>query len=167
MNDRTPPFPAIHRVVTAHDDKAEAVVAIDDSIHGKPTAHGPIISLLWSTAEIPPDVSHSKDNGLVNTGLSNNGTIIRVVDFPPRSTGMTHRSITLDYIYVIKGEIVLTLDDGSRTPVKQDGVVIQQATMHGWDNETDEWTRLLCILIHSQAPLVGGTKLKAHTPFQV
>lgn len=80
---------------------------------------------------------------------------------------MVHRSMTLDYIFVVEGEIVLTLDDGSRTTVKKGEMVVQQATMHGWDNETDQWTRLLCVLIAAKAPVVEGKVLSSEVPFQV
>ena len=105
--------------------------------------------------------------GLVETGLSNNGTIFRIVDFPPKSNGMVHRSMTLDYIYVVKGEVVLTLDDGSRTVVREGEVVVQQGTMHGWDYETDGWARLLCILIAAEPPVVEGQQLQAEVSFQI
>jgi quercetin dioxygenase-like cupin family protein len=57
--------------------------------------------------------------------------------------GMVHQSITLDYIYVLEGEVTLTLDDGSKTKVRKGEIVVQQGTMHGRDNKTSDWARLL------------------------
>lgn len=161
------PLPSTRRIVTGHDKNAKATVTRDALVHGKQTGHGPWIQLLWSSESLPPDVNSTEDKGLANTGLSNDGTIVRIVDFPPHSTGMVHRSMTLDYIFVLSGEIVLTLDDSSRTVVKQNEAVIQQATMHGWDNETDNWARLLCVLIASKPPVVDGQALHSEVPFQV
>lgn len=89
------------------------------------------------------------------------------MDFPPYAVGQIHRSISLDYILVLKGKVVLTLDDGSRTTVNQGELVVQQATMHGWDNETDEWARILCVLVPAQPPVINGVELKTHVPFAV
>lgn len=161
------PLPTVRRLVTGHNGEGKAIVWKDDEISGSQAEHGPFLTRLWSSSELPPDVNTSQDLGLVDTGLANNGTICRVVDFPPKSVGMVHRSITLDYIYVLEGEVTLTLDDGSRTKVKKGEIVVQQGTMHGWDNETTEWSRLLCILIAAKPPVVSGRELQAEVPFQV
>lgn len=161
------PLPSTRRIVTGHNSGALATITKDSLIHGKQTGHGPWIQLFWSSEALPPDSNSNEDLGLVDTGLSNNGTIVRMVDFPPHSTGMVHRSMTLDYIYVVDGEIVLTLDDKSRTTLKKGDMVVQQATMHGWDNDTDQWARLLCILIAAKSPVVCGKTLASEIPFQV
>jgi quercetin dioxygenase-like cupin family protein len=161
------PLPSTRRIVTGHNDNLNATITRDSLIEGKETQHGPWIQLLWSSEQHPPDINTTEDKGQVATGLSNDGTIVRIVDFPPHSRGMVHRSMTLDYIFVLQGDIVLTLDDGSRTNVRENEAVVQQATMHSWDNETDGWTRLLCVLIASNAPVVQGVELAAEVPFQV
>lgn len=32
--------------------------------------------------------------------------------------------------------------------------------MHGWDNDSDEWARLLAIMLPAHAPTVGQTELQ-------
>ncbi|KAK3046366.1 hypothetical protein LTR09_012142 [Extremus antarcticus] len=161
------PFPPVRRVVTAHNEHGKAIVARDSLIDGDKKAHGPWIAPLWSTESLPPDVNLGEDGGLAKLSISNQGTIVRIVDFPPHSFGALHRSITLDYVYVLEGPIILTLDDGSRTAIAKDEIVVQQATMHGWDNETDRWARILCVLIASKPPSIGGEKLEASIPFKI
>ena len=161
------PLPSTRRIVTSHREDGQAIVARDSVVNGTQAGHGPWIQLLWSTDELPPDVNSLEDKGLAKTGISNKGTICRIVDFAPRSTGQLHRSITLDYIYVLDGKVVLTLDDGSRTQIDKGALVVQQATMHGWDNETDQWARLLCILVASHPPTVGRDDLPQALPFNV
>lgn len=167
MASQSQPLPSTRRIVTGHSPSAKAIVARDSLIHGNQTGHGPWIQLFWSSEALPPDPNTKEDLGKVNTGLSNGGTIVRMVDFPPHSVGMVHRSVTLDYIYVVEGEVVLTLDDGSRTVIKKGEIVVQQATMHGWDNETDQWARLLCVLIAAKPPLIGEVTLESEVPFQI
>lgn len=162
-----PPLPAIRRIVTSHSDTANAIVARNGPVQATRTGHGPWINLMWSSNQLPCDANASEDMGKVATGLANDGVIYRIVDFPPKSVGMVHRSETLDFVYVLKGEIVLTLDDGSRTVVKENETVVQQATMHGWDNETNEWTRLLVVLVKAEKPVVNGKELTAEVPFKI
>ncbi|KEF51588.1 uncharacterized protein A1O9_12223, partial [Exophiala aquamarina CBS 119918] len=60
----------------------------------------------------------------------NNGSIFRILDVPPRTLVALHRSLSLDYIIVLKGPVVLTLDSGTRETINQGEFVIQNATMH-------------------------------------
>ncbi|KAF9892298.1 hypothetical protein FE257_002075 [Aspergillus nanangensis] len=161
------PLPQVRRIVTGHNAQAQATVWKDSLISAASAEHGPFLTRLWSSPQLPPDVNGTEDLGLANTGLANQGTICRIVDFPPKSPGMVHRSITLDYIFVLEGEVVLTLDDGSRTVVRKGEMVVQRGTMHGWDNETESWARLLCVLIKAENPVVEGKRLEAEVPFQV
>lgn len=161
------PLPSTRRLVTQHNDDGKAIIGRHGLVHGKQTPHGPWIQLLWSSESLPPTLSSDDDFGLVDTGMSNNGTIVRIVDFPPGSKGLVHRSITLDYIFVLKGSVQLVLDDGSRTKVSEGEAVIQQATMHSWDNETDEWARLFCVLVASEKPVAGGRILEKHVLFNI
>ncbi|KAJ5627314.1 hypothetical protein N7528_004741 [Penicillium herquei] len=161
------PLPTVRRLVTGHDRQGKATVWKDNEIKASQAEHGPFLTRIWSSCELPPDVNTADDLGLVDTGLANNGTICRIVDFPPKSVGMVHRSITLDYIYVLEGEVTLTLDDGPKTNVQKGDVVVQQGTMHGWDNETSNWSRLLCVLIAAKPPVCSGKELKAEVPFQI
>ncbi len=122
--------------------------------------HGPGSVLIWSSEESPANVDSRDDKALADIGFVNNGSIFRIVDLPPRSVGALHRSLSLDYIIVQKGSVTLTLDNDTKTKVDQGDLVIQQATMHGWDNETDEWARILAIMLPAKAPIVGGNELQ-------
>lgn len=103
----------------------------------------------------------------MTTGHVNNGSILRIVDLPPRSTGSAHRSVSLDYVVVQKGNVLLLMDDGVKIPVREGDVVVQQATMHGWNNEGDDWARLICVLLPAKVPVVNGITLDAHFTFEV
>ncbi|KAL2842513.1 hypothetical protein BJX68DRAFT_278380 [Aspergillus pseudodeflectus] len=160
-----PTFPPVRRVVTGHDEKGSAIIKWDDLIVTKPHEGAAFVAALWSSSEAPADVSSRDDQALAETGLVNNGSIFRLVDFPPRTHGIVHRSISLDYVLVLKGSITLTLDAGLKTELKEGNVVVQQATMHGWDNETDEWTRLVVVLLPARPPVIDGKELSSDVPF--
>ncbi|KAL2866510.1 cupin domain-containing protein [Aspergillus lucknowensis] len=178
MSDQTttPPLPPTRRIVTSHNPQSQAIIQHDSQIPAQPAGHGIFLTSLWSTPSLPPrttpdfDSDSNTDMGLAETGLANNGTICRIVDFPPRSTASTammHRTMTLDYIYCVKGSVVLVLDDGSRTVLREGDVAVQQATMHAWANEGDEWARLVCVLIAAEPPVVQGKELQTEVPFQL
>ena len=58
-----------------------------------------------------------------------------------------HTTPTIDYIFVLKGELWLRLDDGAETRLQAGDVVVQNATHHGWSNRSDEPVELACVLI--------------------
>lgn len=161
------PLPPVRRLVSAHNEKGEAVVTRDTRLCGEIQKHGSAVKLLWSSSSVPADVESNEDQGLVHTGLVNNGTVLRFVDLPPRCTGHMHRSISLDYITVMEGEVVLELDDGSKTTCKKGTVIVQQATMHAWSNVRDDWARILCCLVPAHAPTVNGKPLETFVHFHV
>ncbi|EAW15551.1 cupin domain-containing protein [Aspergillus fischeri NRRL 181] len=83
------------------------------------------------------------------------GSLIRVVNFLPQSTGHNHRTQSLDYAIVLDGEMEMVLEDGSRTRVRAGDVVVQQATKHQWDNPPGRTARVIFVLLRSEALVVG------------
>jgi hypothetical protein len=53
--------------------------------------------------------------------------------FEADNPGM-HRTDTVDYCIVLQGPLVLELDDGVQTELRQHDVVIQNGTRHAWRN---------------------------------
>ncbi len=106
------------------------------------------------------------------------GTRIRVIDFPPESdeikqlTGdqaraqfesiggaeastasprhpLMHRTETIDYALVLRGELTLILDN-SETTLHPGDIVIQRGTNHAWANRSTSTCRIAFILIDAQ-----------------
>lgn len=160
MAQSTNPFSPARRVVTSHNAKAAAVIKIDDVIPTKPTDFGIDIGRVWVSTEHPADVQSSEDKSLVDAGLAPSGSQVNFIDVPPNAKVIQHRTITLDYVFVHKGAVVLTLDDGSRTRLQEGDSAVVQAGMHGWENEDAEWARLFCVMIAAQPPSIGGKTLE-------
>ncbi|KAA9163309.1 cupin domain-containing protein [Amycolatopsis acidicola] len=57
-----------------------------------------------------------------------------------------HRTDTIDYTYVISGEMTLELDDGE-VPVRAGDCVVQQGTWHAWRNRAAEPCVVAAVLI--------------------
>jgi mannose-6-phosphate isomerase-like protein (cupin superfamily) len=64
----------------------------------------------------------------------------------PENPGM-HTTDTVDYEFVVSGEIVLELDDGVKVHLKPGDTVVQNGTRHAWRNEgTEPCTMVLAIV---------------------
>ncbi|KAF5708811.1 hypothetical protein FGLOB1_6179 [Fusarium globosum] len=155
----TSPLPPLRRIVTGHNDAGQAIIKYDDRVTNKIVPHSVALRSSWTTDTSPADLS-SLDNADAEVGIVNNRSIFRIVDFPLRSSGHVHRTISIDYAIVQKGRAVFVLDDGSKTLVGEGDVIVQQGTVHRWDNPTDEWVCLLFVLLPAKAPVVAGKKLK-------
>ncbi|MGY1815215.1 cupin domain-containing protein [Blastococcus sp. SYSU D00820] len=77
--------------------------------------------------------------------------------FDPDRPGF-HRTDTIDYAIVLRGELVLELETGEPTLVHTGDVVVQNGTWHAWHNPTSEPAVLAAVSIgtSSEAPPVAG-----------
>lgn len=68
----------------------------------------------------------------------------------PANPGM-HRSDTVDFIYVLEGEIVLELDEGRETVLRAGDTAVQNGTRHAWRNRSGAPCRLLVCMVGTPA----------------
>jgi len=69
--------------------------------------------------------------------------------------GPMHTTATVDYQYVLEGEVVLELDDGAEVTLRQGDTVVQNGTRHTWHNRGETTARLIVVMVganHSQVP---------------
>jgi quercetin dioxygenase-like cupin family protein len=142
---------APRRVVTGHDAGGRSVVLSDGAAPKSHSIPGATFHELWNTAAAPAPIAAEEpreptDRPLV-TPPGHNGTIIRIVDFEPRSRSPLHRTESVDYGIVLAGEVTLVLDDCSETALHAGDVVVQRGTDHAWVNETDEPARMAFVLV--------------------
>ncbi len=163
----------VRRVVTGHRD-GRAVVLFDSAAPNQKLrqASGLVSTLLWVTDEAPADISGKADRAAREIGVSPppNGSIFRVVDFPPESGTRSreavlkemgvadhggarhaamHRTRSVDYAIVIEGAIDMLLDD-SEVHLEAGDVLVQQGTNHAWVNRGDQPCRIAFVLIDAQ-----------------
>lgn len=62
---------------------------------------------------------------------------------------LMHRTETIDYGFVIEGEMTLVLDDGE-VELKPGSVVIQRGTNHAWANRSGKPCRMLFVLVDAR-----------------
>jgi hypothetical protein len=170
----------IRRVVTGHDRNGKSVFIADSkapNVLEMKSMTGVALTDLWRTTRSPASNGGNRDaaTGKIRLEPPENGTILRIVEFPPdtawrksanakaafasigagaapdhaSSDPMMHATATVDYIIVLKGEIYAILDKGEKL-LKQGDVLIQRGTNHSWSVRT----KTPCVIA---AVLVGAT----------
>ncbi|PQE14286.1 cupin 2 domain-containing protein [Rutstroemia sp. NJR-2017a BVV2] len=137
------PYPPVRVITTSHTPTGRSTIHSDALLPAHhpfgPTASGfttihsiPSLpaSLITPPTSSPPSIPRPLPNG----------TVLCTTDFPPNYITPTHRTVTCDYMVVLKGELVLRVDGGEERVLKEGDVVVQRGTMHTWENRTGEWT---------------------------
>lgn len=169
----------VRRVVTGFDDTGRSTIVTDGpapaikSVPGRPDYYS---TNVWRTGAAPVDIAEP-DLIEAHIGVSppENGTVLRVIDFPPEPKdpqerarqlaasfgqifddadtsqsgeihpGM-HQTDTVDYAIVLEGEIVAVLEE-SETVLKAGDILIQRGTNHAWSNQSGASCKVAFILI--------------------
>jgi hypothetical protein len=147
-------------------------------VHSRGTA-STTVTELWETDATPADNAGSADptDHAYRLPPPKNGTVLRIIEYPPdkiriaalRQPGTTHdaksegfvrdlantrhpgfhKTDSLDYAIVLKGEIYALMDEGE-TLLKTGDVLIQRGTSHAWSNRTDEPATICFVLIDAK-----------------
>lgn len=148
------------RIITGHNEKGEGIIqCVDEGSWTDIAGANAKYNVFWNTKTFPVDIVHDEtlEQEITTGSLSlPNGTVLRFVDRAPHSKGPMHRTQSLDYGVVLRGEAELVMDSGDRLTMKADDVCIQRGTKHQWVNNTDEWNRMLFVLIDALPLEVAG-----------
>jgi mannose-6-phosphate isomerase-like protein (cupin superfamily) len=179
----------VRRVLTGHDADGRSTIIADGfaaNMKEMPAGSGLAVTELWETA-VPADNAGRQDAGnrLVRLEPPKHGTLFRIVEFPPdaqwqnrpdardwakaldathapdRSSRdpMMHKTNTVDYIVVLKGEIYAILDKGE-TLLKPGDVFVQRGTNHSWSVRGSEPCIVAVVLVDAK-PLSSPMKKSA------
>jgi len=154
----------------------------------KEMPHFPGLALtdLWETQGAPASNAGDADaaDRPIKLEPPRNGTIVRIVEFPPDSTRpqandgsagfkaigashaqdkhssdpMMHKTSTVDYIIVLKGEIYAIMETGEKL-LRAGDVLIQRGTNHSWSVRGSEPCIVAAVLVSAKP--VGAKKKKA------
>ena len=69
-----------------------------------------------------------------------------IAHLEPDNPGM-HTTDTIDFEYIISGEVWLELDDGVEVHLRAGDTVVQNGTRHAWRNKGSEPCRMVTILV--------------------
>jgi len=152
----------VRRVVPGHDAQGRSIILSDGpaaSVKVIPTFPGLALTDFWETTASPASNAGRADaaDRPVHLEPSRNGTIFRMVEFPPdasRPKGgdaregfaaigaghvkdashadpLMHKTATVDYAVVVKGEIYAVMEKGE-TLLRAGDVLVQRGTNHSW-----------------------------------
>ena len=161
----------VRRIVTGHNAEGRSIIVSDGATPNvSAVASSPLVAqVLWATGRAAADGSEPAPVGHKFGFHSEDGSIIRIVDFPPddvydvgkltefldenevRDTGKPrhfwfHKTESLDYAIVLEGEIYALLDEDEAL-MKAGDVLIQRATNHSWSNRSGKPCRMAFVLL--------------------
>lgn len=96
------------------------------------------------------------------------GAATAIVAMGPDAVSPMHRTMTLDTIIILEGDVELYLDSGESRTLHTGDIVIQRGTMHQWKNVTPNGgiLRMAAIAQAIVTPIeVGGKKLDTEWNF--
>jgi mannose-6-phosphate isomerase-like protein (cupin superfamily) len=151
----------MNRIVTGYGpDGAPAIV-----FEGEPPmvdrTEKYVTSELWISAETPAPLDIATDTSLAGYELEPPGTgsRFRIVEIMPQQSSSeaaaagdeadasgVHRTDTLDYVVVLRGEVTLVVGDRAVTLYPGD-VVVQGGVEHDWENRGTEPCAVAAVLI--------------------
>ena len=177
----------VRRVLTGHDAEGRSTFIADGHAPNlKEMPHFPGLALtdLWETKGAPASNQGQADAAARPIKLEppKNGTIVRIVEFPPDSTRpqgkdgsagfkaigashaqdkssadpMMHKTSTVDYIIVLKGEIYAIMETGEKL-LRAGDVLIQRGTNHSWSVRGTEPCIVAAVLVNAK-PLQSSRK---------
>jgi quercetin dioxygenase-like cupin family protein len=138
------------RIVTGHDEHGASIVVSD----APPSVIDPVpegdahIARIWGADAHPIPLSAQEPDAAAHAANPphRHGHVGVFCELGPGWRSPLHRTESLDYAVVLRGEIHLTVD--ATTVVLHPGdVVVQRATDHLWENPGDEPALLLVVMI--------------------
>lgn len=178
--DLSPKYRPVRRIVTGVNEEGRSIIVTDgDTPNVKLHETTPIVAqVVWATEDMPVAIGQYRDAAPADVAFKappgKNGTIFRIVDFPPDSMAQNsasqeaakeieesghratdarhflfHKTETIDYAIVLEGEIWALMDEGE-TLMKEGDVMVQRATHHSWANRTEQFCRMAFVLIDAR-----------------
>ena len=149
------PAPSIRRIVTGHNEQGLAIVALDERVQGE------VVTQVWGTDKVPSDNISDWVYGYSQPGPTvPTGSALRMVDINPGYRSAMHRTNSIDYVFILDGELEMELDGGEWVHLTRGDIVIQRGTNHAWENKSDKVCRLASVLVAAEPYVHDGAPLQ-------
>ncbi len=145
-------------MVTGHRADGRSTFLFEGEVEAAATSEGVSIAELWATTESPASNASREDAARRSHSLLPDpcGTLLRIFEIAPQAPDTDlgfHTTDTVDYIYVISGEVFAMVDD-AEVLLREGDVLVQRGTRHAWSNRSDAPCRMVAVMIDAQ-PLSG------------
>lgn len=166
-------LPAIRRYITTHSAEGEAVFLsqslIPEFIPSHTAGQDGEISMLYVTVTNPVSVDDELDVAAyddylhLSPGLTTSqGSVMRIIDLRPSKVTPMHRTVSLDYVVVLEGDIDLVLDSGQSRILHRGDVIVQRGTAHSFRNRSsNSWCRLLFVFLPLNEIVIKGKAMES------
>src|SRR5262249_37511107 len=164
---------SIRRIVTGHNAEGKSTIA-EDTLIAAIEPFG--LQELWSTASVPAVLDAPLERRNVKLEPPPGGTLFRFFEIRPQEGRLTaqdvtkllnaafaaldashcridmhrhplmHRTRTIDYVILLRGEATLILDEGE-VDLKPLDVVVQRGTNHAWVARGGEPALFMAVLV--------------------
>jgi mannose-6-phosphate isomerase-like protein (cupin superfamily) len=136
------------RVVTGYDQDGKSVVVTTGEPPCGVTGEHVRLMYCWETKGLPVLPGEQQDPTLMMTTPfpGPDGTTFVIAQLAGNSQAGMHMSDTVDYLAILSGEMWLVLDSGTEVLLTPGDCVVQNGTMHAWDNRGSEpcvWSAVL------------------------
>jgi hypothetical protein len=170
----------VRRVLTGHDGQGRSTFIADGeapNVKEMTAITGLALTDLWETRGAPASNAGRADAAERPVRLEppKNGTILRIVEFPPdaawrgstdgkagfkaigaghtqdrrSSDPMMHKTATVDYIIVLKGEITAIMETGEKL-LRAGDILVQRGTNHSWSVRGTEPCIVAAVLVSAK-----------------
>jgi hypothetical protein len=164
---------SIRRIVTGHNAKGKSTIA-EDSLINPIEPFG--LQELWSTASVPALLDAQAERRPLKLEPPPGGTLFRFFEIRPQEARLTteevtklldaafaalgashcridthrnplmHRTRTIDYLVLLRGQATLILDEGE-VDLEPLDVVVQRGTNHAWVAKGTEPALFMAVLV--------------------
>lgn len=160
--------------ITTHDTAGTAIFSPKGpgSQHLMPIPIGDI-RIISSSHQFPPTLSKESDIDQYQKDrvspffpgerriCPDGGTAACIISMAPGAKSGMHRTMTLDTVVVVEGEVEITLDSGEIRTLRVGDSLVQRGTMHRWRNVTpnDGWARWAVFIQAAAGPIQVGDRV--------
>ncbi|CAL5868315.1 uncharacterized protein PFLUO_LOCUS2539 [Penicillium psychrofluorescens] len=156
-------LPNPNRYITDSDVDGNSFFSTDlpASVEAGSELGGGVQRLVYQTEPPPVSLSGKNDLERYKTALQSKAPLVSPVppgggtnvwynDIPPGGESPMHRTVSLDFIIVLIGEVELTLSNETRM-IKSGDMVVQRSSLHKWRNPSEtQWARVVGIVSECQ-----------------
>lgn len=153
----------VRRIVTGHDDANEPIIVSDGppertlerpAYGDRKQYKGMKFHEIWHTLSVPAPLDRRSGEPEEPQRMQKppkGGTRVRVVDYPNRDKPtVLHRRATLDYIFVVEGQMYLLIGDGKETLVQAGDVMVNRGANYSFWNRFPETCRIVVVAVDGE-----------------
>jgi quercetin dioxygenase-like cupin family protein len=160
-------------LITTHNPSGHAIFSpkIPEEQHELPLPFGGM-RIIYTSDSLPTNLNteadidnycHIRTAGLPHGAICPpGGSAAAIVSLAPGTRSPMHRTVTMDWVVILEGEVELVLDGGERRRLRVGDSVVMRGSMHQWVNCSGDggWVRMVAFAQDILPVEVGGKELK-------